>query len=533
MKILAMLLLLFSPAYLLAQKTTCHVKYVSGESIYIDAGNADSLAVGDTLRIVHGDSVTATLEISFVAENSSSCKILSSSGEIRVGDSIQLSQKPVIAKSMQPAIDTTQSVAIPTPAPAVPEQAAKPKPARVDGSVAFQLFRFTDRSPSHLNFTQPTMRFNLKANKLFGQDITLTIRTDSRYNMRSRAYNIDVPKNEWRNRIYQFSLGFAGDNAPYNFEVGRILSNKVSGVGYIDGFMAQKRVGNGFQIGGFGGTQPEWQYSNFQTSLQKYGIFVSYVSGSYQKKRFESAVAATGEYHGQIVSREYFFMKNNLNIGGSWNFYQSSEIDMNRSWRKARTGKSLSITNLFLSARGRLFKRLSASLSYDNRKNYWTYETRSLADSLFDSVLRQGIRTDLSLRAGKGFSIFTNFGYNKRSTDTRATYSYGGGVNKSNFLSTKQFFNSQITGFSGPFTDGYNLSLTVGRYLWAGNMLSLGYGAYAYKFNAAGISRLNQWFQTNTQFDITHSAYFSGTFEYDTGKDTKGERLIGELGYRF
>jgi hypothetical protein len=514
-----------------------HIKYLSGENVYIDAGRSDSLYVGDRLLVRHGDSAIAELEIAFVAEKSSSCKILGSSEEIKVGDPVEISVKAKRPEPVNPLPPSDASKVVEATPPATPPPVQvtqiKNKIARLNGSVALQVYRFTDTSPAHLNFTQPSLRLNLRASKLWGRDMTLTIQSDTRYNLRTRAYGQDIPKNEWRNRIYQFSLSYAGEGSPYDFQIGRIISNKFSGVGYIDGFLAQRKVVGGLRVGGFGGTQPQWQYSSFQSSLQKYGIYANYVAGNYPLNRYESTVAATGEYHGQLVSREFFFWSNNLNLGSAWNFYHSTEIDMNRGWRKQRTNQSFSMTNLYLSARGKFGKRLTATLSYDNRKNYWTFETRSLADSLFDNVLRQGLRTDLAYRLGATSTVFSNLGYHKRSTDSRATYSGGVGFNKSNFILAKQYLNLQLAGFSGPLTGGYNLSVTLGRYLWAGNMFSLGYAAYVYKLNGGNVGRLNQAIQTNGQFNLTRRVYLSGTFEYDTGRDTKGDRLIGELGYRF
>jgi len=104
-------------------------------------------------------------------------------------------------------------------------------------------------------------------------------------------------------------------------------------------------------------------------------------------------------------------------------------------------------------------------------------------------------------------------------------------MNKSNFISSSQYANLQFSGFTGPFTDGYNYSFRLGRY-FGSNMLSLGYGAYIYQFNSGG-NRNNQWMQVNGQFELISSIFVSTTYEYDTGDDTKGHRIYGELGYRF
>ncbi|HBY99937.1 MAG TPA: hypothetical protein DEO84_01330 [candidate division Zixibacteria bacterium] len=507
------------------------IKYISGESVYLDAGTNDSLVIGDRLRIVTGDSISAELEIVFVADNSSSCKILSQTIPPKVGDKAIIST--AAPRQMQetanpPAETSAVAVIVPPVASTAPAKSSK---TRLDGSVSFQLYRWDDLKSSNLDFTQPGIRFNLKARQIYGSNFSLFARTTSRHNQRTRSYNRDVPKSDWRNRIYQLAVVYADDKAPFYFELGRIIFNNLSGVGYIDGILVQKSLSAKFNIGGFGGTQPEWQYSDFQTSIQKYGVYLGYANGDLKKYRLESTLALTGEYHGSTVSREFVFLRNTLNLSNRWNFFQSSEVDINRGWRKEKSGKSLSITNLFVFGRGRLGKYLSAGLSIDNRKNYWTYELKSLADSLFDDILRRGLRVDLSIKPGKGYFISPNFGYNKRSGDGRATISYGISMNKSNFISSSQYANLQFSGFTGPFTDGYNYSFRLGRY-FRSNMLSLGYGAYIYQFNSGG-NHNNQWIQASGQFNLISNVYISTTYEYDSGDDIKGHRIYGELGYRF
>jgi hypothetical protein len=507
------------------------IKYISGENVYLDAGTADSLAIGDLLKIVTGDSISAELEIVFAAENSSSCKILSQTIPPKVGDKTILSlavPRQQLETAINPGAETSAVVAI---APPAKTAVAKAPSTRLDGSVSFQLYKWDDLNSSNLDFTQPGFRFNLKARQISGSNFSLFARSTSRHNQRTRSYNSDVPKSEWRNRIYQLALVYADNKAPFYFELGRVISNNLSGVGYIDGILVQKSLSDKFNIGGFGGTQPEWQYSDFQTSIQKYGAYLGYSYGDIKRNKLESTLAFAGEYHSSTVSREFIYLRNTLNLSSRWNFFQSSEIDINRGWRKEKSGKSLAISNLFVSGRGRFGKHLSAGLSVDNRKNYWTYELKSLADSLFDDILRRGFRADLSIKPGKGYFISPNFGYNKRSSDGKATISYGISLNKSNFISASQYANLQFSGFTGPFTDGYNYSIRLGRY-FRSNLISLGYGAYIYQFNS-GDNRNNQWVQANGQFDLISSVFISTTYEYDTGDDTEGHRVYGELGYRF
>ncbi|OGC96698.1 MAG: hypothetical protein A2W25_03385 [candidate division Zixibacteria bacterium RBG_16_53_22] len=509
-----------------------NVKYISNENIYIDAGLSDSIAVGDTLEIIKSDSVHAVMEVIFAAEHSASCRIIRAAGPIQVGDKARSRPRAREPVASELAVSRTPKPAGATAVIAPPSAIAKAPSAKISGGVSVQMHKWDDRSASNLDFTQPSFRLNLKASRLRGYDLSLNVRITSRYNKRTREYNRDVPRTEWRNRIYQLSFGYANDLAPFSLEVGRVISNKMSGIGYIDGMVMQKGIGL-IHVGAFAGTQPEWQYSEFQTSLQKYGGYVNYTGGDYRTNRLESTVAAAGEYHGATVSREFLYLRNGVTLSGRWNFYQSAEIDFNRGWKKEKIGESVNLTNLYLSGRGNLAKWLSAGISYDNRRNYWTYDTRTLADSLFDDVLRKGLRADLSIRPHKEYFLFGSFGLHKRSVDQSSTYSYSFGINKTNLFAAGQSLNLQFAGFLGPFTDGYNLSARFMRTLWRGDMISVGYGIYVYGFGAGGSDRKNDWIQLAGQFDLYRKLYISATYEYDMGDDTKGNRVIAELGYRF
>jgi hypothetical protein len=525
------MILVVSVAFGQQPAATFEVKYISGENIYIDAGIADSLMVGDRLEVRRGDSVVAELEIVFAAENSASCKLLTLEARVAAGDRVYIGSKIERPQTPAPVIAEEKTVSTQQQPDSLPIKPRAQK-ARISGGIAVQLHKWDDRSASNLDFSQPSFRINFKANRLWGKDLSLNLRVTTRYNQRSREYSPDVPKTEWRNRIYQLSFGYANDLAPFSLEVGRVISNKMSGVGYIDGMIIQKGIDN-FHVGAFAGTQPEWQYSDFQTSLQKYGGYINYTGGDFQSNRLESTVAAAGEYHGSTVSRELLYIRNNITLGGRWNIYQSAEIDFNRSWKKEKLGESINLTNLYVSGRGKFADWLSAGLSFDNRRNYWTYETRTLADSLFDDVLRKGFRADISLRPLRNYFLFGNFGFHKRGVDEGSTYSYSFGLNKTNLFSVRQSINAQFAGFTGPFTDGYNYSIRFNRTIRRGDMISFGYGAYIYKFGNNGNNRTNDWIQVSGQFDIYRRLYSSATYEYNMGDDTKGNRVIAELGYRF
>ncbi len=514
------------------------IKYITAETVYLEGGKAKGLNVGDKLMVVcDKKKVVAELEVIYVAEYSASCRIIHTEEPIKPGDlAVVVTRK----KQKTPSVETPKT---PEPAPEVkpqPTQKTK-KPSRsrrstsrVSGSVSAQYYHWNDQSISNLDFSQPTARFNLRINNLWDKEYQLRIRTRTRYNQRNREYSPDVPQNEWRNRIYELSLSYDNLQAPFNYKVGRIISNYMSGIGYIDGLQLQYNLSSSVRMGIFAGTQPDWRTSDFQTNIQKFGAFWSYRQGDViEGGRFESTIAAAAEYHSSVVSREFIFLRNSYSYKSRLYIYQSAEVDINRNWRKARAGERFSLTNLFLSARYRHANWLTLGLTFDNRKNYWTYEIRTIEEILFDDAFRRGLRGSISVKLPARVYFYSTVGMRKRETDSRSTYSYSGGIRKVDFLFRRLSVNLNVAGFNNPLSNGYTTSVRLAKSLLSGQRFEIGGGNYAYRGGVENSTRNNQWARFNGYFPLIGRLFLYGQYEYDWGDDIKGQRILTELGYRF
>lgn len=513
------------------------IKYLTGESVYLDGGLSDGLVVGNRL-LVDADGVTATLEVTYLAEHSAACRVVESQGTLQVGAAAVLVSDEAPSEVPSQARQSDEEEAKEQTAERRPARKAAPRRrsgngSRISGSASLQFYRLNDLTDSGLDFTQPTFRLNLNGRNLWGKEYTLRIRSRTRYNQRARSFSEAAPRTEWRNRVYEMSFGYQNPQAAFNFQVGRIIANYMSGVGYIDGIQLQHNLSPNTRVGILAGTQPDWRDSNFQTSIQKYGAYFNLSRGDYQSRRFESTIAAAAEYHSSVVSREFIYVQNSYSHSNSFYFFQSAEVDVNRNWRKERAGQTLSLSSLFLSTRYRFSPAVSAGVTFDNRKNYRTYETRTIADSLFDDALRTGVRGNLSLRLPGRVLLYSNVGYRKRKTDTQATYSYAGGLTKANLLLRGLSLSLNAAGFSNQFTDGLNGSGRLAQSLGGGHRLEAAYGTYTYTINSSSQRRHNQWAQAVAYVAVQRHIFISGQFEYNWGDDLKGQRIFAELGYRF
>lgn len=518
------------------------IKYLSAENVYLDAGKLAGLKGGDQLTVKRQNKTIARIRIIYVSDYSASAVILESKGSIEVGDLafVDKTKKVEPAEEEQTVTDTTAAVKIVPP----PREKLKRTYHRspFSGTISAQYYYWKDLNATKLNFSQPTLRFSLRGKQLWGKEYYLRVRARLRHNQRARQLNSNAPESQWRNRIFEVSFSYENEASLFNYQIGRIISNKFSGVGYIDGLLVQYNTGSLLRFGVFAGTQPEWQYADFQTSIQKYGAYGHILHGDYSSGRFESTLALTGEYHGKTVSREFIYLQNSYYQANKWSIYQSAELDINRGWRKDISGGSnlftnfnigdLSLTNFYISGQWNFSRWLMVGAMYDNRKNYLTYETRSLADSLFSDIRRQGVRGNVTLILPKNYRLYGNFGIRKRKTDVESTYSYGGGLSQTDFLfpRTRLFLNA--AGFTNFFTNGITYSAMLGRYLINRVNFDLGFGGYRYSLKASQDYRNNQWVRVNTLTDFLRRLYLSGQYEYDWGDDVNGHRLLLELGYR-
>jgi hypothetical protein len=508
------------------------VKYESSEHIYIDGGSGDGVVVGDTLEILKADSTVTEIVAEFVSEHSSSCKIISGQkGGLKGLSARQKHAKPIMAEI--PEEDQTR----PGPESEIEadlqaERKPREKSSFIKGRAAVQLYTYNDRGPADLDIFQPTFRANLEIQNLGNENLTLKIRTRTRYTDRTRSYNSNVSDSEWRNRIYETSLNYDNGGRGIGFRLGRIIAGSFSGVGYIDGLVAFARFSETLEAGVFAGTQPQWQYADFQTTLQKYGAYVNFKKGHRRGIRYESTLALAAEYHTSTVSREFIHLRNRISQSGKWNIYQSLDLDINRDWRKERTGESMILSNLYLSGSINPYSWLRATISYDNRKRYWTYDIQSLDESLFDDRYRRGVKTGLTFNLPHNYMISTNLGFRGIEGEDESRYSWSAALRKTDFTALRLSYGIRYTGFSDTYSDGRRFSANLGRYFRSFN-INLEYGFYKYEYNTYISQRSSEWIRIETFIRINRNFYLSANGQRGFGDDLRGDLLLTEFGFRF
>jgi hypothetical protein len=520
---------LIAAGSLFAEPVTSAINYVASSAVYIRAGRLQGIQVGDSAVVLRKDQAIARLQVIFAADSTASCKILSSESVLRVGDAVTIFIRPM---ETQPDIATnTEATKISTETAAKPQTAASRK-NRLSGRVGFQLSGQDSRDDGDYDYYQPALSLRMRVDRLFDSPLAVNVRLNARKMIRKTQFPF-APRSEWNNRIYELSLEYRDPAARFEYAAGRILSNRLSGMGYLDGALVNYKASHRLSVGAFGGAEPDLQTSRVNASHSKAGAFVSYDQNRNTDVTYNATLAAVGEYVKGTINREFLYQQAGYNLGTKFSGWESAEININRGWRKTAVGHSIDFSNFLLNLRYAPTSALAFNAGYDNRNPYRTYETRILSDSLFDTALQQGYQAGLELKLPLNLRVDARGTLQTRQTEKSSARSISGGLTAANVLDSRLLVSLRGTTYTNRFSEGSQQSLSLSRNL--GNALNLGLQVGHEQYSIKGETNFdadNLWYRINADCLFGRYVYSSANLELDRG-DREANRYFAELGFRF
>jgi hypothetical protein len=522
------------------------VKYRSAANVYLAAGRAEGLNVGDRLRVVGGKDAEADLEVVYAADRSASCRVLSEARPVRAGDEAVV----VAAAAGAPPATSVAAASPPSTSTAVAATPALPSPrpaatraapwGRLRGAASVGYYRSWDQTEYALDIEERTARLDLGVYDIAGHPLSFTVRGRSRQDIRARTLSARTPQSERNDRLYELALRYEPASDGVAFEVGRIGIYQFVGIGYLDGFLGRFRPLPNVQVGAFGGRVADVYSIGLGGTGQRYGGFVRLAPARrYSAGGYDAMLAFVRENADGDVSREYLSLESRFG-GGRWSLFQRAELDLNTGWRKDATGKSTQLSNVSLSGNLRVTSSAWAFVSYDGRRNYRYYTNRVVPEDVFDDLLHQGLRAGINVSRPGGFGATAGFGMSLKESDPNHpeldiadAYSGNAGLRHMDLFSSGFSVGIDGSGFSNGYTTGGMLVARVGRRFAAGHALDFSFGRSLYRMKLTEEDRTTQWLRLMGRAELGWRIYLQGDFEYDSGDDLEGPRGFLELGVLF
>lgn len=507
------------------------VTYRSQTAVYVSAGRAAGLAVGDRLAILSGNEKAAELEVVFLAENSSSCKVVSETRAVKPGDKLVRLGAP---KPPRPADDTREFTAVEPADPprvsygATTPRRTPPRRARVTGGVSAGAGGFQESSGTGRSVIEQQARADVAARDIGGMPLEARVRLSGR---RIEREGLRSPTSlkavDSRQRLYEASVSWAPADGPFSLAAGRLGGGPFPAMGYLDGIVGQFRTAPGVQVGGFVGRTPDALDVGLPTGA-KYGAFVRFARPGGATPG-ELVLSGAREMAGSEISREYIGQQAQLRSGNLW-LYERVEVDLNRGWRRERAGTALDVSEARALLNWRASPDADFSVSYERSRNYWSALNRGISSDLFDRRLRQSLRADLQMMRPGGLGFWV--GGSARAEEGTDELSYAGhaGVRSPRFASLS--LSLEGSWFTSPSTQGAVLTARAGRSLRGGHRLDVSYTANRYESGDAGW-HMSQWLRASGYAQGFGQAFARLDLEYAIQDPVPGVRGLFEVGYRF
>ena len=497
------------------------VSFVTTNNIYVKFDDTSFIKVGDSLNL--GGTDSACLVVKSKSSTSCVCSIINDC-EIQKGDEVLFNYMVKTESETKQESPTELLLA----APVVEETIESMYTENINGSVS--LSGYSNINSQRENRTRVMTRLALNASHINNSKFSFNTYLNYRY-IFEQADSTSLLKNNFF-RVYNLSVRY--DALPsFSVIAGRNINPKISSLGAIDGLQLEKYFGK-FYVGAIGGFRPDTFDYGFNADLLQYGGYAGVMSDA-KKFYSQTTLGFVEQQNAGETDRRFAYFQHNSTIFKNLYLFSSLELDL-YSKVDGVTANDIRLTNLYISARYRISRKVNLMLSYDSRKRILYYQTfQSEIDRLLDDDLaRQGLRARLNIRPFKYISAGFSYARRFRSDEQ----------NKSNNLHGYVTW-TRIPSIEGRLSLSYNrnesnyLLSNIGSIRYSRDLVKnklyadFYYRFVDYNYYSMTDPYLQHYIGTNLSYNISRNLLFSISGEMAISEIENNYRIYARLVQRF
>jgi hypothetical protein len=533
------------------------VKYIADTSVYVDAGRNASLQEGMKLSVIEpppDDAITdgvrfrgyphvAELNVISVADSSSVCDVVSSAGELKIGQFAILT--PTSAEDRHLAENAADNdnypivVAFTSGDPADEELRATKVENITESPIGVMRARvglsYGGTRESGLNSTQVGMMIDADLTHIGGT--YWNFNGYWRGNLNTSSSSIPGGSNatltDLINRTYHLGFTYQNPYSPNTYGIGRLFLPWAPSLSTIDGAYMGHRIGRITTVGAFAGSTPDPSSWSYNPNQQIAGTFVSTESGDFDHVHYISTVGIAVNTINWRVSRQFAFFENNMNWKRYISFYNSMQVDDARTSPYPGGGSNpTGITQTYNSLHFQPVKLVTFGVNYNYFRNLPTFDPLLIGTGLVDKYLFQGFSGDVRLDLPRHISLYADLGKSKANTDTKNSLNQAYGITFANIRGTGLFLDMHYSQFDSSFGSGQYESVSLSKSLTDTLRVQLLGGNQ--KFNSPFSSNTNSKFVNGiVDWTISRRYFVEGLIGWYNGTTLNYTQWSTVFGYRF
>ena len=535
------------------------VKYVADGSLYIDAGRNANLQEAMKLSLVNpppdgvvSDAVRfrgyehiAELKVVSVADSSAVCEIVSSNGEIKVGQLAFLTPDSVVERRQ--AVEATEEEQYPivmtfTYGDPLEEevrtvqeqkQLRESPVGRVRGRIGI------DYGGIH------------EAGGLNSKQVGLSISSDIS-NIGGTYWNF---KGYWRgnmnvssstptganattltdllNRTYQIGLYYQSPYSPVTIGVGRLFLPWAPSLSTIDGGYLGRKITRLATVGFFAGSTPDPTSWSYNPNQRMAGTFVNFEAGDFEHTRFYSTAGIAVTSIQWKVARQFAFFENNLSWKRYITLYSSLQADEARTSPLVNGGSNpTGVSQSYSALHIQPFHRVGFGVNHNFFRSLPTYDPRLLGTGLLDRYLFQGFSGDVRVELMKHISVYASVGRSKATSDKKNSLNQAFGLTVPNLWKTGLLADVHYSKFDSSFGSGKYTSFSLSKNLSDSFRIQFLGGHQTFN-SALSANNSSNFVNAVVDWNVGPRYFVEGNFGWYRGTTMNYQQWTTVFGYRF
>ena len=502
-----------------------HVTYISGPTVYVDAGTRGGLTQGAHLIVRRDTTFVAELAVQYVSSTSAACSVVrTSTRQVATGDSARY--VPVLPREQKAAS------ALPARASTAPTRRT---PNALRGRLGLRYLMMDPGTGPAGVITQPALDLRLDGTHVGDSPLGLAVDVRAQRSIMQAPDSLHPAPTYPLNvtRVYRAALKWNPVGSGVTVTLGRQFSSTSSSVGMFDGVEFDFAHPH-WTAGAFGGLQPSWYTFGFSDSTREYGAYLQWHNVSARLPVWSFTLGGVGAYTMGQINREFTYATAMVS-SSRFTAYVTQELDINRGWKAAQEHAAATPTSTFATFQFSISDALSLSGGVDNRRNVRLYREYLDPEAVFDDSFRQGMWGGATLNLRGRFRM---------SGEARTTsggpagtaQSYTGSVGVMRLTPLELGIHARDTHYSGQLSTGdlQSLSAEINPFnivhleatggLRTSNATALGMGL--------GSTRVS-WSSFDADWAIGRNVYLMLSVYRELGSGVRNAQNFMSISYRF